>query len=91
MILMLEIQAMLEKPGPGQGLCMRVKSLQSCLTLCDPMDCSLPGSSVHGILQAGILEWVAMPSSRGPSRSKDRTCISRLPQWQAGSLPAMSP
>ena len=31
------------------------------LTLCDPMDCSLPGSSVHGILQAGILEWVAMP------------------------------
>ena len=38
---------------------------KSCLTLCDPMDCSLPGSSVHGILQARILEWVAMPSSRG--------------------------
>ena len=38
---------------------------QSCLTLCNPMDCSLPGSSVHGILQARILEWVAMPSSRG--------------------------
>ena len=38
------------------------KSLQSCLTLCNPMDCSLPGSSVHGILQARILEWVAMPS-----------------------------
>ena len=37
---------------------------QSCLTLCDPMDYSPPGSSVHGILQAGILEWVAMPSSR---------------------------
>ena len=37
------------------------KSLQSCLTLCDPMDCSLPGSSVHGILQARILEWVVMP------------------------------
>ena len=35
------------------------KSLQSCLTLCDPRDCSLPGSSVHGILQARILEWVA--------------------------------
>ena len=35
--------------------------------LCDPMDCSLPGSSVHGILQARILEWVAMPSSRGSS------------------------
>ena len=35
---------------------------QSCLTLCDPMDCSLPGSSVHGIFQARILEWVAIPS-----------------------------
>ena len=41
------------------------KSLQSCPTLCDPMDCSPPHSSVHGILQARILEWVAMPSSRG--------------------------
>ena len=40
---------------------------QSCLTLCDPMDCSLPGSSVHGILQARILEWVAIPFSRGSS------------------------
>ena len=40
------------------------KSLQSCLTLCDPMDCSLLGSSVREILQARILEWVAMPSSR---------------------------
>ena len=36
------------------------KSLQSCPTLCDPMDCSLPGSSVHGILQAGVLEWGAI-------------------------------
>ena len=43
----------------------RAKSLQSCLTLCNPMDCSPPGSSVHGILQARKLEWVAMPSSRG--------------------------
>ena len=39
------------------------KSLQSCLTLCDSMDCSPPGSSVHGVLQARILEWVAMPFS----------------------------
>jgi len=48
-------------------ICMKVKATvtQSCLTLCDPMGCSLPGSSVHGILQARILEWVAMPSSRG--------------------------
>ena len=44
--------------------CMRAKSLQSCPTLCHPMDCSLPGSSVHGILQARILDWVALPSSR---------------------------
>ena len=41
-----------------------VKSFQSCLTLCNPMDCNLPGFSVHGILQARILKWVAMPSSR---------------------------
>ena len=46
-------------------------SLQSCLTLCDPIDCSLSGSSVHGILQARILEWVAKPFSRGSSRPKD--------------------
>ena len=37
---------------------------QSCLTLCDPMDCSLPGSSIHGILQARVLEWVAMYKTR---------------------------
>ena len=43
------------------------KLLQSCPPLCDPMDCSPPGSSVHGILRARILEWVAMPSSRGSS------------------------
>ena len=46
---------------------MLAKSLQSCLTLCDTMDCSLPGSSVYRILLARILEWVAMPSSRGSS------------------------
>ena len=49
---------------------------QSCLTLCDPMDCSLPGSPVPGVLQARILEWVAFPSSRGSSLSRDRTCVS---------------
>ena len=49
---------------------------QSCLTLCHPMDCSPPGSSVHGILQARILEGVAMPSSRGLSQPRDRTCAS---------------
>ena len=45
------------------GLCMHGKSLQLCPTLCDPMDCRLPGSSVHGILQAIILEWVAVSFS----------------------------
>ena len=50
-------------------VCVCMKSFQSCLTICDPMDCSLPGSSVHGILQARMLKWVAMPSSRGSSQS----------------------
>ena len=53
-----------------------VKSFQWCLTLCDPIDCSPSGSSVHGILQARRLEWVAMPSSRGSSRPRDRTHVS---------------
>ena len=47
------------------------KSLQSCHTLCDPMDYSPPGSSAHGILQARILESIAMPSYRGYSPPKD--------------------
>ena len=53
-----------------------LSQLQSCPSLCDPMDCSLPGSSVHGILQARILEWVAMPSFRESSRLRDRTHVS---------------
>ena len=56
---------------------------QSYLTLCDPVDCSPPGSSVHGILQARILEWVAMPSRRS-SWPRDQTQVSQL---QADSLP----
>ena len=59
---------------------MKVKVLvaQLCLTLGDPMDCSLPDSSVHRILQARILEWVAMPFSRRSSQSRDRTRVSKL-------------
>ena len=49
---------------------------QSCLTLCNPTDCSLPGSSVHGVLQARILEWVAMPCSKPGIEP-------RSPTWQA--------
>ena len=57
-------------------ICMCVLCAQSCLTLRDPMDCSLPGSSVHGILQSRILEWASMPSSKGSSQPRDRTRIS---------------
>ena len=53
---------------------------QSCPTVCDPTDCSPPGFSVHGILQARILEWIAIPFSRGTSQP-------RFPAWQADSLP----
>ena len=66
---------------------MHAELLQSCLTPCEPVDCSPPGSSVHGILQARILEWVAIPSSRGSSQPKDRTHVSYVHlNWQAGSL-----
>ena len=47
---------------------VKVLIAQWCLTFCNPMDCSLPGSSVHGIPQARILEWVAVPFSRGSSQ-----------------------
>ena len=66
----------ISKINISHDLCMCAKSLQSCLTLCDPMNCSLPGSCVHGILQARRLEWVAMPFSRGPSRTRDQTYVS---------------
>ena len=49
---------------------------QSCLTLCDPTDCSPPDSSVRGISQARILEWVAMLSPRGSSQPRDQTQVS---------------
>ena len=62
-----------------------VKVLQSCQTLCNPIDCSPPGSSVHGILQARILEWVTMPSSRGSSLPRDQTHVSYVSR--TGSLP----
>ena len=70
---------------------MHAKSLQPCLTLCNPMDSSLPDSSDHGILQARIQESVAMPSSRGspnPGIEPDPLCLLR---WQAGSLPLAPP
>ena len=64
---------------------MHAKSLQLCPTFCDPLDCIPPASSVHGILQARILKWVAMPSSRGSSQPKNQTPISMSPA-SAGRL-----
>ena len=57
---------------------MRAESLQLCPTLCNPLDCSPPGSSVHGILQAKILEWVAFPLFRGSSWLRDPAHISHV-------------
>ena len=54
------------------------KLLQLCLTLCDPMDCNLPGSTVHGILQARILVWVAISFSRGSSQPRGWTQVSHI-------------
>ena len=58
------------------AVCMHAQLLHSCLTLCDLMDCGLPGSSVHGILYARILEWVAVHFSRRSSELREQTCIS---------------
>ena len=62
--------------------------MKSCLTLCDPMDCSLPGFSVHGIFQARVPEWVAFSFSRGSSWPRDRT---RSPSLWADALPSEPP
>ena len=76
-----------DSPGKNTGVgcqfliqCMKVKSesevVQSYLTVRHPMDCSLPGSSVHGIFQARVLEWVAISYSRGSSRPRYQICVS---------------
>ena len=64
--------------------CMRAKLLQSCLTLCDPMNASLPGSSVRGTLQARVMKWVVMPSSRGSSWPRGGICVSMSPLLAGG-------
>ena len=66
------------------GMCVGAKSLQLCPTLCSPMDCSPPGTSVHGILQARILVWVAMPSSRRSSRPKVKSTSLMSPALAGG-------
>ena len=67
----------------NEMLCLRA---QSCLTLCDPMDCSLPGSSIHGIFQALVLEWVAFSFSRGSSWPRDQTQVSHI---ESNSFPSL--
>ena len=60
-------------------MCLQLSEVaQSCPTLCNPMDCSLPGFSVHGLFQARILEWVAISFSRGSSWPRNRTRVSRI-------------
>ena len=77
LLVFLKIQKNLKKEASSSHLlciiyyCVLVA--ESCPTLCDPMDCGPSGSSVHGILQARILEWVAIPFSRGSSKPRDRT------------------
>ena len=68
-MLLLDVHRTFRKTGKK----MKVKVAQSCLTLCNTMDCSTLVSSVHRILQTRILEWVAMPSSRGSSQPRDQT------------------
>ena len=70
-------------------VCVCAHLLQLCPTLCNPRDCSPPGGSVQGILQAGILEWVAMPSSRGSSQPEPMSPES--PASQTDSLPTEPP
>jgi len=73
-------------------LCMHAKLLQLCLTLCNPRDSSLPDSSVHGILQARVLERVAMPSCKGSSCSQGLSpSLLCLLHWQPTSLPLAPP
>ena len=69
-------------------VCVCVLAAQSCLTLCNPVDCRPPGSSVHRVLQARILEWVAIYFPRGSSRPRDWTWVSCI---QADSLPSEPP
>ena len=78
-----------DSPGKNTGVgcqcflqCMKVKSerevAQSCPTLSDPLDCSPPGSSVHGVFQARVLEWDALAFSRGSCRPTDRSRVSHI-------------
>ena len=73
----LQVYSLPSKP-PGKLCAVLCLVAQPYLTLCDPADCSPRGSSVCGILQARIVEWIAMPSSRGPFQPRDQTQVSRI-------------
>ena len=80
--------------GAWKSMCvayMKVSVTQSCLTLWDPMDCSPLGSSVHGTLWARILEWVAIPLSRGSSQPRDTTWVSHIAGKNLPSEPPGKP
>ena len=69
-------RSQISKPAAYPQACMHTKLLQLCPTLCDPMDCSLPGSSVLGLLLARVLEWVAISFSIGPFWPRDQILVS---------------
>ena len=71
--------------------CVHAKLLQLCPTLCNPIDRCPPGSSIHGILQARILDWVAMPSSRDIPNPEIKPTFLGLLHWQVGPLPLAPP
>ena len=81
-------------PSRMISMVTKVKVTQSCLTLCNPMDCSVPDSSIHGILLARILEWVTIPFSRGSSQPRDWTQFSLIAGrfftvWATSEAPKM--
>ena len=76
----LSLSGPLFKTVPALFVC-RCSVVQLCPTLCDPTDCSPEGSSVHGILRARILEWVAISSSRASSQPTDKTHVSCIGRW----------
>ena len=70
------LRGLLAKPGNTLAFPYALCEAESCLTLCNPLDCSHPGSCIRGILRARIPEWVATPFSRGSSQPRDRTQVS---------------
>ena len=86
-----ETRCCCHRPQIESTLCSCCLVTKLCPTIYDPMDWSPPGSSVHEILQARILEWVAISYSRGSCWPRDGTLVSRLLHWQAGSLLLVSP